>query len=136
MDRLEDLTKPMHFNVKLRQSLKMFEEQVNILHLSGAEVGNINNSEIFVRKFRPELAAVVRQMKQKFLSSPLKATGCLPPFSFTADGATFKKISNQFMGINGPVPDSKDLIQSIFLAADHLTEGKTGVLLTQSILEM
>lgn len=131
-----NLGRLVYANVKLRQSLKMFEEQVLILHLSGAEVGNINNSEIFVRKFRPELAEVVRQIKTKFLSTPLKATGFLPPGSFTADGATFKKRSRQFAGFTVPVPDSKELIQSIFLAADLLTDGKTGVLLTESILEM
>ena len=104
--------------------------------MSGAEVGNINNSENFVRNFRPALASAVRRLKTKFLTTPYKATGFLPPGSLTADGATAKRITRQFMGINLFVPDSEDLIQSVFLAADHLKEGKTGVLLTKSILEV
>ena len=132
----QNLGRAVYANVKMRQSLEMFEDQVMILHLSGAEVGNINNSKNFVRKFRPELAAAVRQMKIKFLTSPTKATAFLPGFNFTGDGATTGKRSRQFMGINICVPDSLDLIQSIFLGADLLTEGKTGVLLTQSILKM
>ena len=40
------------------------------------------------------------------------------------------------MGCNMLVPDSQDLIQLVFLAADLLKEGKTGELLTKLILEM
>ena len=64
----QNLGRAVYANVKMRQSLEMFEDQVMILHLSGAEVGNINNSKNFVRKFRPELAAAVRQMKICFLN--------------------------------------------------------------------
>ena len=123
-------------NIKLRQSLESFEDGLMVLHLSGAEVGNINNSEFFVRKFRPELASAIRQLLRKFLSTPMKSTGFLAPGSFSADGATFKDRCRQFMGFNVMVPDSADLIQSVFLAADLLLEGKTGALLTQSILKV
>ena len=131
-----NLGRLVYSNVKLRQSLQAFEDHVNLLHMSGAEVGNINNSSMFVRKFRPELAKAVRQLKIKFLTTPMKATGHVPPVSLTADGATFKKRSRQFLGFNVLVYDGDELIQSIFLAADLLTEGKTGDLLTQSILKM
>ena len=86
-------------------------------------------------KLRPFIANSVRNLRFHFFSTHTPQTGFLPPISFTADGATYKRKCRQFHGCNVLISNSSDLIQSVSLGQDVLSEGKTGDLLTKSIVE-
>ena len=48
---------------------------------------------------------------------------------------SFIRKTRQFIGVNVLVPDSHQLIQSVFLSAPVLHQGKTGKALTESITQ-
>ena len=53
----------------------------------------------------------------------------------SGDGATYERRSRQFHGVNVIVPGSENLIVSISIGQDLLKSGKTGALLTESIIK-
>ena len=57
---------------------------------NGTDVGDINHEEGFVTRLLPELAENVRNRLKKHLSSPMAATGCLPPVNIVADKVTYQ----------------------------------------------
>ena len=76
-----------------------YENDVLIMKKSGGIVGEINHSRIFPAKFRSSVARVVNGRIRKFMKSPLKQTGHLPPVAVSADKGTFKGTPRQFCGV-------------------------------------
>ena len=59
--------------------------------MAGGDVGDINHSHNLVAALLPEISAVVAGRLKKMLSTPMKATGSLPPVNIMADKATDKR---------------------------------------------
>ena len=58
---------------------------------AGGDVGDINHSHLLVAKLLPDIAGAVAGRLKNFLSSPMVATGSLPPVNIMADKATDKR---------------------------------------------
>ena len=59
--------------------------------MAGGDVGDINHSHNLVAALLPEISGVVAGRLKKMLSTPMKATGSLPPVNIMADKATDKR---------------------------------------------
>ena len=94
-----------------------FESSLFLQGLNGINIGNINHGKDFARNFLPHVADVVSRRVNKFISSPLLQTGHRPPLNISADKATYKHRTRQFVSAVTVVPDSDKLIQYIFLGS-------------------
>ena len=94
-----------------------FESSLFLQELNGINIGNINHGQDFARNFLPHVADVVSRRVNKFISWPLLQTGHRPPLNISADKATYKHRTRQFVSAVTVVPDSDKLIQYIFLGS-------------------
>ena len=72
-----------------------FPDQVSIAAKNKTDVGDINHSKQYVRKFGTVVADVVRTRMKTYLSTPLKSSGCLPPVKILADKGTHMHVTRQ-----------------------------------------
>ena len=75
-----------------------FEENVLILNRANANVGNLNHLRKFPSAFLPHVFNEIRSRMKQFLTSKLPQTGHRPPLALSADKATYKHRSRQFLG--------------------------------------
>ena len=68
-----------------------YETDVLILAKSGATVGELNHSRKFPAAFRPSVSKVVHSRVEKFLGTPLRQTGHLPPCAVSAIPTCMRK---------------------------------------------
>ena len=94
-----------------------FESLLFLQELNGINIGNINHGQDFARNFLPHVAEVVSKRINQFISSPLQQTGHRPPLNVSADKATYKHRTRQFVSAVTVVPGSDNLIQYIFLGS-------------------
>ena len=65
-----------------------YETDVIILSKSGAVVGDLDHSRMFLAAFRPSVAKTVHSKVNKFLQTHLKQTGHFAPCGVFADKGT------------------------------------------------
>lgn len=99
------------------------------------ENGNIVKFVTLFFRFLPSLAEAIQGRVKTHLSSPLVATGCLPPVNVLADGATYQHKKRQIIGVVTIVPGSQQLLQAFFLDAP-LCPNSTGDGLATSIISV
>ena len=62
-----------------------YENDVLVTKKAGGQVGELNHSRMFPASFRPYVAKAVHNRVRKYLRTPLKQTGHLPPVCISAD---------------------------------------------------
>ena len=100
---------------------------------AGGDVGDCNHSSHLVSRLLPEIAGAVSGRLKEYLSSPMVATGCLPPVNIMADKATDKRDTRHLIGLLTYNPGGPTLFKAFFLGAPKCAGG-TGDILTESIL--
>ena len=115
-------------------SKRNFEQEILKAVLNGCDMGDINHSDQFPRKFRPFVKREIRNRTKKFLNSRLEQTGFEPALNISADKGTNVHRSRQFTTVKTCVPDSPNLINSVFLG-HPVVKHHAGVDVTASIEE-
>ena len=108
---------------------------IYMLQRAGADVGDINHCKALVPSLLPFLSKAMENRVHRLLSTPLVATGCLPPANLMADKATDKRDSRHLIGALTYNPGGSTLYTALFLGCplcargtgDHLTESITTV---------
>ena len=88
---------------------------VDILDRSGSDVGDLNHSFNFVRKWSQSCSRVIERRVQTFFSSRLPQTGQKPKAKVNTDSATWQHRTRDVVGLTTVVPDSPKLIQSLYI---------------------
>ena len=120
-------------NYKLGRPYTDYEADVLLLEKSGAIVGELNHSRKFPAAFRSCVKKAVHNRVCKFFSTPLDCTGHLPPLAVSADKATFKHRSRQFLSVVTVIPGGDNLLEVISCGQPVVTAGSSGVELTKNI---
>ena len=69
----------------------------------------------------------------KFFSTPLECTAHLPPVGVSADKATYKHRSRQFLSVATINPGGKNLIEIVSCGAPVVTNGSSGLQLVMNM---
>ena len=115
-------------------SKRHFETEVLKAALNGTDLGDLNHSDQFPRKFRPFVKSEIHERTKTFFNSRLEQTGFKPALNISADKGTNVHRSRQFTTIKTCVPDSPNLISSIFLG-EPVVKKHDGIGVTDSIVE-
>ena len=115
-------------------SKRHFETEVLKASLNGTDLGNLNRLDPFPRKFRPFVKSEIHERTKTFFNSRLEQTGFKPALNISADKGTNVHRSRQFTTIKTCVPDSPNLISSIFLG-EPVVKKHDGIGVTDSIVE-
>ena len=95
-------------------------------------MGDLNHSDQFPRKFRTFVRNEIHTKTKQFFNSRLEQTGFEPAINISADKGTDVHRSRQFRTAKACVPNSPNLISSIFLgqpvAKEHHGIGVTSML--------
>ena len=113
-------------------SKRHFETEILKAVLNGVDMGDINHSDQFVRKFRPFVRREIHEKTKQFLNSRLEQTGFYPAMNISADKGTNVHRSRQFTTAKCCVPNSPNLINSIFLG-EPVVKHHDGPGVTESI---
>ena len=114
-------------NYKLGRPYTDYETDVLLLEKSGAQVGELNHSRKFPAAFRPCVQKAVTKRLCKFLSTPLESTGHAPPLALSADKATYKHRSRQFLSAVTIKAGGENFIEIISCGQPLVTEGSSGL---------
>jgi hypothetical protein len=104
-----------------------------ILSKSGAVVGDLNHSRKFPAAFRLAVAKIVYSKMKKFLQTPLKQTGHLPPCGVSADKGTYKHRSRQFLSCVTIMPGGNNWLEVLTSGQHVVTEGSSGLELAKNL---
>ena len=108
-------------------SAHSFEKEVLKATLNGTDMGYINHSWNFPDKFRPFVAAEVRNRTTDFLSSTTSQTGFLPALNVQADKGTTVYNTRQFTTVSAVIPKAESLLNVVYLGQplvkDHSGDG-------------
>ena len=115
-------------------SKRHFEQEILKAVLNGCDMGDINHSDQFPRKFRPFVRNEVHNRTKLFLNTKLEQTGFEPALNISADKGTNVHRSRQFTTVKTCVPDSPNLINPIFIG-QPVVKHHAGVDVTKSIEE-
>ena len=103
-----------------------FENDILIMKGAGGVVGDINHSRDFPAKYRKSVCRVINGRIKKFLQTPLKQTGHLPPVAVSADKGTYKGTPRQFCGVVTVNPGGENFIEVLTAGQPVVSEGSTG----------
>ena len=117
---------------KSGSSKRSFEGEILKAALNGCDVGDLNHSDQFPRRFRPFVRREIRNRTKSFLNSKLEQTGFEPAINISADKGTNIHRTRQFTTAKTCVPDSPNLINSVFLG-HPIVKHHSGVDVTASI---
>ena len=120
-------------NYKLGRPYTDYEVDVLLLDKSGATVGQLNHSRKFPAAFRPCVQQAVMKRLRKFFSTPLECTGHLPPLAVSADKATYKHRSRQFISVVTINPGGDNFLEIISCGQPVVTGGSSGSELSRNI---
>ena len=109
------------------------ETDVLLLAKSGAVVGELNHSRKFPALLRPFVAKVVHGKIKKYLNTPLKQTGHLPPCGLSADKGTYKHRSRQFLSCVVIMPGGNNWLEVLTCGQPAVTQGSSGLELANNI---
>ena len=113
-----------------------FETDMINLKIAGApNVGELHHSRKFPAEFRPFVSTVIKGRVEKYITTNLLQTGHLPPIALSADKATYKHRSRQFLSIVTIVPDGENFLEVISCGQPVVKEGSDAVGLAKNIKE-
>lgn len=111
-----------------------YETDVLVQKINGSIVGELNHSRKFPAAFRPFVSKAVARRVRAFIGRRLPQTGHLPAVNITADKATYKHNTRQFLSCVSVVSGAEELIQVISFG-HPIVKGHKGVELTMNIKE-
>lgn len=89
--------------IRSQQSQQSYIESIANKAADGIDVGDINHSEAFAKKFTTALHTVIKDKLKEVISEPLPATGLPAPIAVVADKATFGRNTYLITGITAPL---------------------------------
>lgn len=92
----------------------------------------MDDSRKFPAVFRPQVYAVVKTRLKSFLTNKLPQTGHRPPLALSADKATYKHRSRQFLGGVTISPGAKNLLEVISCGQLTVKDGSDGLALSKN----
>lgn len=110
-----------------------YEYDVLVSKMNGISVGELNHSRKFPAAFRSSVCEVVHMRGKRYLQTPLKQTGFLPPVCLSADKGTFKHRSRQFLSCLTVMPGGNILLKPLTCGQPVVTEGSSGIKLTKNM---
>ena len=110
-----------------------YQSDVFVLKKGGAVVGELNHSRKFPAAFRPFVVKVVHGRVKKYLQTPLKQTGHLPPVGISADKGTYKHRSRQFLSCVTVIPGGNNWPEILTFGKPVVTKGSTGMGLAENM---
>ena len=102
-----------------------YENDVFLMKKSKGVVGELNHSRKFPSAFRKSVCRVVNGRVRKFLKTPLKQTGHLPPVAISADKGTYKGTPRQFCGITTINPGGDEFLEVLTAGQPVVSEGSS-----------
>ena len=128
------LARLCYVDYKEGNSKRHYEQEVLKAVQNGLDMGEINHSDQFPRKFRPFVQKQIHERTKTFLNNRLEQTGFEPSLNISADKGTNIHRSRQFTTVKTCVPNSPNLISNIFLGEPVVKE-HDGEGVTKSIAE-
>ena len=111
-----------------------YEDDVLVQKMNGAVVGELNHSRKFPAAFRPFVSKTIVRRVSEFIGRKLPQTGHLPAVNITADKATYKHNTRQFLSCVTVMPHAEELLQVISFG-QPIVKGHTGIELARNIKE-
>ena len=108
-----------------------YEEDILILKQAKATVSQLNHSRKFPSAFLPHVAKEVDSRIKKFLTSKLQQTGHRPPLALSADKATYKHRSRQFLGGVTISPGGENFLETLSFG-QPIVKGSTATALVKN----
>ena len=112
-----------------------FEEDVLILNQANVNVGNLNHPRKFCPAFLPHVSKEVQSRLKQFSTSKLPQTGHRPPLALSADKATYKHRSRQFLDGVTIAPGSDNFLEVVSFGQPIVKHGSTASALSQNMKE-
>ena len=112
-----------------------YEGDVLILKQAKANVGNLNHSRKFPPAFLPHVTKEVQSRMKQFITSKLQQTGHKPPLALSADKATYKHRSRQFLAGVTIAPGSDNFLEVISFGQPIMKHGSTASALSNNMKE-
>ena len=109
----QTLGRIVYMLVKLGRPFQDYEEQVLTAKIGGSEVGDKHHGKDFATKLLRPLSAVVTEDLKNFFSTPLIQTGFRPKLTLSADGATHKHYTRQFIACVTINPDGENFLETV-----------------------
>jgi hypothetical protein len=110
-----------------------YEYDVFNLQQAKAKIGHLNHSRNFPALFRPHVYTVVKRKLKSFLNQKLEQTGHKPPLALSADKATYKHRSRQFLGGVTISPGAENLLAIVSFGQPVVKDGSSGQALAQNM---
>jgi hypothetical protein len=111
-----------------------YEDDVLVQKMNGAAVGELNHSRKFPAAFRPFVSKAIVRRVSGFIGRKLPQTGHLPAVNITADKATYKHNTRQFLFCVTVMTDAEEMLQVISFG-QSIVKGHTGNELAMNIKE-
>jgi hypothetical protein len=112
-----------------------YEEDVLILKQAKANVGNLNHSRKFPPAFLPHVTKEIQSRMKQFITSKLQQTGHKPPLALSADKATYKHRSRQFLAGVTIAPGSDNFLEVVSFGQPIVKHGSTASALSGNMKE-
>ena len=125
----------IHNSVISHRPYSDYEGLVTTNVLSGTDYGELNHSEWFARQFTIQIANQVRDRLHKYFNTIQEQTGFKPSVTVIADKDTTKHRTRQIILFLIVVPDSENLIQTIYIA-HPVVKRHTGPEIAKSITDV
>ncbi len=110
-----------------------YEHDVFNLKQAKAKIGHLNHSKNFPALFRPHVHMVVKRELKSFLNKKLEQTGHMPPLALSADKATYKHRSRQFLSGVTISPGAENLLALVSFGQPVVRDGSGGPALAQEM---
>eukprot|EP00794_Sanderia_malayensis_P014467 gene14467-15971_t len=111
-----------------------YEDDVLVEKINGSVVGELNHSRKFPPAFRPFVSRAVARRVATFINTRLVQTGHFPAVNITADKATYKHHTRQFLSCVTVVPGAGELLQVISFG-QPIVKGHTGIEIAKNMKE-
>ena len=111
-----------------------FEDDVLVEKINGSVVGELNHSRKFPAAFRHFVSKAVARRVTTFIGTRLAQTGHLPAVNITADTATYRHHTRQFLSCVTVVPGAEELLQVISFG-QPIVKGHKGIEIAKNIKE-
>ena len=99
-----------------------FETDIHLLAAANVNVGTLNHSRKFPSAIKESFAKVLDARIKNFLSTPMEATGCLPPIGIVADKLTTRRRSGQMYAGILFTPGMESLLTPISMGVSMVTQ--------------
>lgn len=111
-----------------------YEDDVLVQKMKGTALGELNHSRKFPAAFGPFVSKAIERRISGFIGRKLPHIRHLPAVNITADKATYKHNTTQFLSCVTVMPGAEELLQVISFG-QPIVKGHTGLKLAMNIKE-